>query len=550
MMAELAHESPSPEHKYPEGLQAPWQALEQHFQTVRNIHLRELFQNPERGEQFVTRAGDWYLDYSKQRVTNKTMHLLFDLARAANIENQRDSMFRGERINTTENRAVLHTALRSPQDAQVFVDGKDVIPEVHRVLEQMGRFSDEIRSGERKGHTGKKIKNIVNIGIGGSDLGSVMAYEALKHYSDRGLTFRFVSNVDGTDFTEKTLDLDPEETLFIISSKTFTTEDTMTNAHTARAWTLARLGDESAISKHFVAISTNKEEVTKFGIDTSNMFEFWDWVGGRYSLPSAIGLPLMISIGRENFSSMLDGYHKMDMHFKDAPPEENMPVIMALLSIWNNNFFDAKTQTILPYDQYLHRLPAFLQQLIMESNGKSVTKDGKKVTYATAPIIWGEAGTNGQHSFYQMVHQGTQMLPADFIGFVHSLNNTGDHHQKLLANFLAQPAALAFGKTEEEVKKEDVPPKLIPHKTFEGNNPSSTLLAEELTPTTLGQLIALYEHTTFVQGVIWNINSFDQWGVELGKVQGKQILERLKGNDSEGFDSSTETLLSKIEQTR
>lgn len=532
----------------PQNLTEPWQKLQDHFNSIKDAHLRKLFaDDPQRAEQFSITASDWYLDYSKQRITPETIQLLLDLAEKANLKQSIDAMFSGEKINTTEDRAVLHIALRNTDNTPILVDGQDVMPEVNRVLSQMEKFANEIRTSERKGYTGKAIKNIINIGIGGSDLGPVMALEALKKYSDRGRTFRFVSNVDATDFVEKTVDLDPEETLFIIASKTFTTEETMTNAQTARQWLLNHFdGDSLAIAKHFVALSTNTEGVKEFGIDPENMFEFWDWVGGRYSLPSAIGLSVMIAIGPDDFKSMLDGYHKMDTHFRETPFQENMPVVMALLGIWNTNFFGATTHAILPYDQYLHRFPAYLQQLVMESNGKSVTKNGEKVTYATAPVVWGEAGTNGQHSFYQKIHQGTERIPADFIGFAQSLNPIGDHHQKLLANFLAQTAALAFGKTKEEVLEEGTPEELAPHKVFEGNSPTNTLLAGELTPNTLGQLIALYEHKTFVEGIIWGINSFDQYGVELGKVLGKKVLAREKGDTSHTFDTSTEQLLSKI----
>lgn len=525
-----------------------WQALGAHFAQTKSLHLKQLFiQEPDRGQKYVIKSHDWYLDYSKNRITRETIQLLFKLAYAAGVDKIRDAMFRGEVINNTENRAVLHIALRNRSNTPILVNGKDVMPEVNRVLEQMRRFSRQIRTGEWKGYTGKRIKNIVNIGIGGSDLGPVMAYEALKFYSDRNLVMRFVSNIDATHLAEATRDLNPDETLFIIASKTFTTDETMTNAQSARQWLVGALKNEDAVSRHFVALSTNTEGVKRFGINPENMFVFWDWVGGRYSLCSAIGLSLMIAIGPDNFDAMLDGFHAMDNHFRTAPLEENMPVIMALLGIWYNNFFDAQTYALLPYDQYLHRFPAYFQQGDMESNGKSVTKDGRRVDYQTGPIIWGEPGTNGQHAFYQLIHQGTKLIPADFIAFKESLNPIGDHHLKLLANVFAQTEALAFGKTEEELRAEGVEERLIPYKTFEGNRPTNTLLADKLTPNSLGQLIALYEHKIFVQGVIWGINSFDQMGVELGKVLAKKIFNELKAENPDlKHDSSTNALIKKI----
>jgi glucose-6-phosphate isomerase len=487
-----------------------------------------------------------YLDYSKNRVTDETLKLLLQLADESGLRERIDAMFRGEKINVTENRAVLHVALRAPRGASIVVDGENVVPHVHAVLDQMVDFSNRVRSGAWKGHTGKRIRNVINIGIGGSDLGPVMAYEALKHYSERVMTFRFVSNVDSTDFVEAVQDLDPSETLFIDSSKTFTTLETMTNAHTARDWLLAALGgDEKAIAKHFVAVSTNAPEVAKFGIDTANMFGFWDWVGGRYSMDSAIGLSTMVAIGPDNFRAMLDGFHQMDEHFRTAPFERNLPVLMGLLALWYNNFFGAETIAVLPYEQYLKRFPAYLQQLTMESNGKHVTLDGTQVAYDTGPIYWGEPGTNGQHSFYQLIHQGTRLIPCDFIGFGQTLNPLGRHHDMLLANVFAQAEALAFGKTPEEVKAEGTPDWLVPHRVFEGNRPSNTLLAERLTPATLGKLIALYEHCVFTQGVIWHIDSFDQWGVELGKVLAQRIIPELesKGEPALAHDSSTNNLI-------
>ena len=501
---------------------------------------------PQRGERLTAEATGLYLDYSKHRITDETLQLLLNLAEESGLRSRIDAMFRGDKINITEDRAVLHVALRAPRDQQIYVDGKDVVPDVHAVLDKMSDFAQRVRSGAWQGHTGKPIRTIVNIGIGGSDLGPVMAYEALRHYSARDLTFRFVSNVDGTDFAEATHDLDADETLFIVASKTFTTQETMTNAHTARAWALAALKDEQAIAKHFVALSTNAAEVSKFGIDTANMFGFWDWVGGRYSMDSAIGLSTMIAIGPEHFRSMLAGFHAMDEHFRTAPFEKNLPVLMALLSIWYNDFFGAQTVAVLPYDQYLKRFPAYLQQLTMESNGKRVTLDGAAITdYQTSPIFWGEPGTNGQHSFYQLIHQGTKLIPCDFIGFAHSLNPLGNHHDLLMSNVFAQAEALAFGKTEEEVKAEGTPAWLAPHRTFEGNRPSSVLLAERLTPEMLGKLVALYEHSVFTQGAIWNIDPFDQWGVELGKVLAKRIVPELESAAAPDLahDSSTNALI-------
>jgi glucose-6-phosphate isomerase len=524
-----------------------WNALVAHHQNVRELHLRELFaDDPTRGERMTAEAVGLYLDYSKNRVTDETLKLLLQLADESGLRGRIDAMFRGEKINVTENRAVLHVALRAPRGASIVVDGENVVPHVHAVLDQMVDFSNRVRSGAWKGHTGKRIRNVINIGIGGSDLGPVMAYEALKHYSERVMTFRFVSNVDSTDFVEAVQDLDPSETLFIDSSKTFTTLETMTNAHTARDWLLAALGgDEKAIAKHFVAVSTNAAEVAKFGIDTANMFGFWDWVGGRYSMDSAIGLSTMVAIGPDNFRAMLDGFHQMDEHFRTAPFERNLPVLMGLLALWYNNFFGAETIAVLPYEQYLKRFPAYLQQLTMESNGKHVTLDGTQVAYATGPIYWGEPGTNGQHSFYQLIHQGTRLIPCDFIGFGQTLNPLGRHHDVLLANVFAQAEALAFGKTPEEVKAEGTPDWLVPHRVFEGNRPSNTLLAERLTPATLGKLIALYEHCVFTQGVIWHIDSFDQWGVELGKVLAQRIIPELesKGEPALAHDSSTNNLI-------
>jgi glucose-6-phosphate isomerase len=523
-----------------------WKALRAHSEQIRGRHLRELFaEDSSRGERLTAEAEGIFLDYSKNRVTDETLKLLVQLAKESDLRARCEAMFTGEKINITENRAVLHVALRAPKSEKIFVDGEDVVPEVHKVLDKMAAFAERVRSGAWKGHTGKRIKNIVNIGIGGSDLGPVMAYEALKHYSQRDLTFRFVSNVDGTDFAEAVQDLDPEETLFLVASKTFTTLETMTNAHTARDWALNKLGDEKAVAKHFVAISTNAKEVAKFGIDTENMFGFWDWVGGRYSMDSAIGLSTMIAIGPGHFREMLDGFHAMDVHFRTTPIEKNLPALMGLLSIWYTEFFDAQTQAVLPYEQYLKRFPAYLQQLTMESNGKHVTLDGSTVDYQTGQIYWGEPGTNGQHSFYQLIHQGTRLIPCDFIGFYKTLNPLGRHHDMLMANVFAQAEALAFGKTAEQVKAEGTPDWLVPHRVFEGNRPSNTILTEVLTPAVLGKLVALYEHAVFTQGVVWNIDSFDQWGVELGKVLATKILGELeeKGEPKLEHDSSTTNLI-------
>jgi glucose-6-phosphate isomerase len=524
-----------------------WSALASHYSSASKVHLRQLFaDDPKRGQRMAIEAVGLYLDYSKNRVTEETLKLLVQLAEESGLRARIDAMFRGEKINITEKRAVLHVALRAPKDASILVDGKNVVPQVHAVLDKMTDFSDRVRSGAWKGHTGKRIRNVVNIGIGGSDLGPVMAYEALKHYGQRDMTFRFVSNIDGTDFAEAVRDFDPAETLFIVSSKTFTTLETMTNAHTARAWSLAGLGgDERSVAKHFVAVSTNAAEVAKFGIDTANMFGFWDWVGGRYSMDSAIGLSTMVAIGPDNFRAMLDGFHQMDEHFRTAPFEANLPVIMGLLSVWYNDFFGAQTVAVLPYEQYLKRFPAYLQQLTMESNGKHITLDGEAVARDTGPIYWGEPGTNGQHSFYQLIHQGTRLIPCDFIAFAKPLNPLGRHHDVLLANVFAQTEALAFGKTPEQVKAEGTPDWLVPHRVFEGNRPSNTILAERLTPETLGKLVALYEHSVFTQGVLWNIDSFDQWGVELGKVLAQRIIPELE-NDPQptlNHDSSTNNLI-------
>jgi glucose-6-phosphate isomerase len=525
---------------------AAWKALKTHSEEVRNSTLKTLFSgDPERGSQFTLEAAGLFLDYSKNWITPQTQKLLLQLAQESGLAERRDAMFRGEKINITEKRAVLHVALRAPKDEKILVDGEDVVPGVHEVLDKMAAFSNRVRSGEWKGHTGKRIRNVINIGIGGSDLGPVMAYEALKFYSDRSMTFRFVSNVDGTDFAEAVIDLDPSETLFIISSKTFTTLETMTNAHTARDWALKGLGKEEAIAKHFVAVSTNTAEVGKFGIDTANMFGFWDWVGGRYSMDSAIGLSTMLAIGPENFRAMLDGFHQMDEHFRTAPLEKNLPVILGLLTVWYTDFFDAQTQAVLPYEQYLKRFPAYLQQLTMESNGKHVTLDGERVDYQTGPIYWGEPGTNGQHSFYQLIHQGTRLIPCDFIGFIKTLNPLGRHHDMLLANVFAQAEALAFGKTAEQVKAEGTPDWLVPHRVFEGNRPSNVLLAEKLTPQVLGKLVALYEHSVFTQGTVWQIDSFDQWGVELGKVLAQKIIAEIEapGDADLKHDPSTTNLV-------
>jgi glucose-6-phosphate isomerase len=525
---------------------AAWKALESHYEKVRNVSLRSLFSDdPQRAARFTIEAAGLFLDYSKNRITEETRKLLLQLAQESGLRERIDAMFRGEKINVTEKRAVLHVALRAPKGEKIVVDGQDVVPEVHAVLDKMSAFSDRVRSGEWKGHTGKRIRNVINIGIGGSDLGPVMAYEALKYYSDRKMVFRFVSNVDGTDFAEAVIDLDPAETLFIISSKTFTTLETMTNAHTARDWAIAGLKDESAIAKHFVAVSTNAAEVTKFGIDTANMFGFWDWVGGRYSMDSAIGLSTMLAIGPANFQAMLDGFHQMDEHFRTAPFESNLPVILGLLTVWYTDFFLAQTMAVLPYEQYLKRFPAYLQQLTMESNGKHVTLEGERVGYDTGPIYWGEPGTNGQHSFYQLIHQGTRLIPCDFIGFEKTLNPLGRHHDMLLANVFAQAEALAFGKTAEQVKAEGTADWLVPHRVFEGNRPSNVLLAEKLTPETLGKLVALYEHSVFTQGTVWQIDSFDQWGVELGKVLAQHIIAEIEAPSDAGLqhDASTSNLI-------
>jgi glucose-6-phosphate isomerase len=533
---------------------AGWRALEAHYQEIRGQHLRELFAaDPGRGERLTVSALGIELDYSKNRITGKTIELLVELAKDAGLERRIADMFSGAKINVTENRAVLHIALRAPASASITVDGRNVVPQVHAVLERMAAFSEKVRSGEWKGHTGKRIRNVVNIGIGGSDLGPVMAYEALRHYSQRDINFRFVSNVDGTDLAEAIRDLDPSETLFIVSSKTFTTLETMTNAQSARAWSLAGLeGDEKSVARHFVAVSTNANEVAKFGIDTANMFEFWDWVGGRYSMDSAIGLSTMLAIGPENFRAMLDGFHQMDEHFRTSPFERNLPVLMGLLGLWYNDFFGAQTVAVLPYDQYLKRFPAYLQQLTMESNGKRVTLNGENVGADTSPIYWGEPGTNGQHSFYQLIHQGTRLIPCDFIGFAQPLNAVGRRHDMLMANVFAQAEALAFGKTPEEVKAEGTPDWLVPHRVFEGNRPSNMILAARLTPEMLGKLIALYEHCVFTQGVIWNIDSFDQWGVELGKVLAQRIIPELESvaEPQLAHDSSTNNLIRRYRQLK
>ncbi|MEP6714863.1 MAG: glucose-6-phosphate isomerase [Terriglobia bacterium] len=529
-----------------------WKALEEHAAAMQPIHLRQLFQlDPGRATRYALEAEGIFLDFSKNRITDETKALLLDLANQSGLRERIDAMFAGEKINVTEKRSVLHVALRAPVSQKLVVDGVDVIKEVHSILDKMSSFADDVRSGDWKGFTGRPVRNVVNIGIGGSDLGPVMAYEALKHYSIRGINFRFVSNVDSTDFVEATRDLEADETLFIVSSKTFTTLETMTNARSARAWTLSALGSEEAIAKHFVAVSTNAAEVSKFGIDTANMFGFWDWVGGRYSMDSAIGLSTMLAIGPENFRAMLAGFHAMDEHFRTAPFEQNMPVLMGLLTVWYNNFFDAQTVAILPYEQYLKRFPAYLQQLTMESNGKSTTLDGRHIEYQTGPVYWGEPGTNGQHSFYQLIHQGRKLIPCDFIGFGTPLNSLGDHHDILIANLFAQAEALAFGKTTAEVKAEGTPDWLAPHRTFEGNRPSNMILAERLTPETLGKLIALYEHNVFTQGVIWQIDSFDQWGVELGKVLAVRIIPELQNDKAPlQHDSSTNALIERYRALR
>ncbi len=525
---------------------AAWKGLETHFTKIRELHLRKLFaEDPKRGERLTVEAVGIYFDYSKNRITDDTVKLLLQLAEESGLRSRLDAMFRGDKINVTEERAVLHVALRAPKGQSIVVDGEDVVPQVHAVLDKMTDFSNRVRNGKWKGHTGKPIRNVINVGIGGSDLGPVMAYEALRHYSQRSLRFRFVSNVDGTGFAEATRDLDAEETLFIISSKTFTTLETMTNARTARDWVLKILKDAAAVAKHFVAVSTNAGEVAKFGIDTANMFEFWDWVGGRYSMDSAIGLSTMIAIGSENFRAMLDGFHEMDEHFHTTPFERNLPVLLGLLGLWYNNFFGAQTVAVLPYEQYLKRFPAYLQQLTMESNGKHVALDGVKTNYQTGPIYWGEPGTNGQHSFYQLMHQGTKLIPCDFIAFAQPLNPLGRHHDVLLANVFAQAEALAFGKTSAEVEAEGTPSWLVPHRTFEGNRPSNTFLLQKLTPVALGKLVALYEHSVFTQGAIWQIDSFDQWGVELGKVLAQRIIPELESHKEPELkhDGSTSTLI-------
>ena len=531
-----------------------WKALAAHYKMLRGSHLRQMFaDDPKRGERFTAEAVGLFLDYSKNRITDETLKLLLQLAEESGLRERIDAMFRGEKINVSEKRAVLHVALRAPKGEKIVVDRQDVVPAVHAVLDKMSAFSDRVRSGEWKGHTGKRIRNVINVGIGGSDLGPVMAYEALRFYSQRDMTFRFVSNVDGTDFAEAVRDLDPSETLFIISSKTFTTLETMTNAHTARAWSLAGLGgDEKAVAKHFVAVSTNAEGVSKFGIDTANMFEFWDWVGGRYSMDSAIGLSTTLAVGPDNFRAMLDGFHQVDEHFRTAPFERNLPVLLGLLAVWYNDFFGAQTVAVLPYEQYLKRFPAYLQQLTMESNGKHVTLSGKEVKYDTGPIYWGEPGTNGQHSFYQLIHQGTRLIPCDLIGFYKTLNPLGEHHTLLMSNVFAQTEALAFGKTPEQVKAEGTPDWLVPHRVFEGNRPSNVILAEKLTPENLGKLVALYEHSVFTQGTIWNIDSFDQWGVELGKVLAQRIIPELEAAQEPNLahDSSTNNLIRRYRQNK
>src|SRR5215467_9246203 len=531
-----------------------WKSLASHYKTVSGMHLRDLFaDDPTRGQRMAIEAVSLYLDYSKNRITDETLKLLLQLAEESGLRARIDAMFSGEKINITEKRAVLHVALRAPRGAIIVVDGENVVPQVHAVLDKMADFSNRVRSGVWKGHTGKRIRNVINIGIGGSDLGPVMAYEALKHYSERAMKFRFVSNVDSTDFAEAVQDLDPSETLFIDSSKTFTTLETMTNAHTARDWLLAALGgDEKAVAKHFVAVSTNAAEVAKFGIDTANMFGFWDWVGGRYSMDSAIGLSTMIAIGPDNFRAMLNGFHEMDEHFRTTPFERNLPVLMGLLAVWYNDFFGAQTVAVLPYEQYLKRFPAYLQQLTMESNGKHVTLEGTKVPCDTSPVYWGEPGTNGQHSFYQLIHQGTRLIPCDFIAFYQTLNPLGRHHDILFANMFAQAEALAFGKTAEQVKAEGTPDWLVPHRVFEGNRPSNTILTDRLTPETLGKLVALYEHSVFTQGAIWNIDSFDQWGVELGKQLAQRIIPELESKEKPilAHDSSTNNLINQFRKLK
>jgi glucose-6-phosphate isomerase len=531
-----------------------WKALAEHRKQIEKQHLGELFANDStRGEKLTAEGAGLFLDYSKNRVTETTLKLLQQLAEECDLRGRIDAMFRGEKINTTEKRAVLHTALRAPKSATIMVDGKNVVPAVHDVLGKMAAFSNRIRGGEWVGHTGKRIRNIINIGIGGSDLGPVMANEALRYYADRSLTFRFVSNIDGADFVEATRDLDPAETLFIVSSKTFTTLETMTNAQTARDWLVKGLGgDKAAVARHFVAVSTNAEKVSAFGIDTQNMFGFWDWVGGRYSMDSAIGLSTMLAIGPDNFRSMLDGFHQMDEHFRTTPFDRNLPVLLGLLTVWYTDFFDAQTVAVLPYEQYLKRFPAYLQQLTMESNGKHVTLDGKRVNYDTGPVYWGEPGTNGQHSFYQLIHQGTRLIPCDFIAFDHALTPLGQHHDILLSNVFAQAEALAFGKTAEQVREEGTPKRLVPHRVFEGNRPSNVIFADRLTPETLGSLVALYEHSVFTQGTIWNINSFDQWGVELGKALAQRIIPELEASSEPELkhDSSTNNLIRRYRQMK
>jgi glucose-6-phosphate isomerase len=535
-----------------------WQALAAHSRTLGDAHLRELFAaDPGRGERLVAEGAGWYLDYSKQRITDETLRLLLQLADECGLREHIEAMFRGDHINTTEDRAVLHVALRAPRDAVIMADGENVVPQVHAVLDRMAAFCDEVRNGDWRGHTGQRIRNVISIGIGGSDLGPVMAYEALRHCSRRDMTFRFVSNVDGTDFVESTRDLDAAETLFVICSKTFTTLETLTNAHSARDWCLAGLRnagpvDDKAVAKHFVAVSTNAEGVEAFGIDSANMFGFWDWVGGRYSMDSAIGLSTMLAIGAANFRAMLDGFHAMDEHFHGTPFERNLPALLGLIAVWNTNFLGSTTVAVLPYEQYLKRFPAYLQQLTMESNGKHVTMDGARVDYATGPVYWGEPGTNGQHSFYQLIHQGTRLIPCDFIGFCRTLNPLGRHHDLLMSNLIAQTEALAFGKTADEVRAEGTPEKLVPHRTFEGNRPTNTILAERLTPHALGALVALYEHSVFTQGVIWNIDSFDQWGVELGKVLARRTASELESADDPklAHDSSTNALIRRYRRMR
>jgi len=530
-----------------------WRPLVRHAKALARVHLRDLFRDdPDRARTMSIDACGIHLDYSKSRATAETLGLLFELAKERSLRERIDAMFRGDKINLTENRAVLHVALRAPKGSSIMVDGEDVVPKVHAVLDKMAAFADRVRAGQWRGHTGKPIRNVVNVGIGGSDLGPVMAHEALRFYSQRDLTFRFVSNIDGTDFAEATRDLEADETLFVISSKTFTTLETMTNAHTARDWVLASLKDESAIAKHFVAISTNAAAVSNFGIDTANMFEFWDWVGGRYSMDSAIGLSTMLAIGPQGFQEMLGGFHEMDEHFRTAPFDRNLPAIMGLLTVWYSDFFNAQTVAVLPYEQYLKRFPAYLQQLTMESNGKHVTLAGTTVDYQTSPIFWGEPGTNGQHSFYQLIHQGTKLIPCDFIGFAHSINPLGRHHDYLMANVFAQAEALAFGKTQEQVEAEGTPAWLAPHRTFEGNRPSNVLLLDKLTPAALGKLVSLYEHSVFVQGAIWGIDSFDQWGVELGKVLAQRIIPELdlSSEPNLAHDGSTNALIQRYRQMK